>query len=146
MNIQGVKFGQAINYVNKTQNGYNTNPILNNSNNSDKKLKVVLDALAILGIAAIAVSVAKTHPVDKLKSSLKTFSDFMKKPQDPIVKALKGRRDIEGVNTYKRIIAQKKLASLQEKLNTHQFSAENVPIHHILDNYEMLKKEAQVVL
>lgn len=88
-----------------------------------KKLLAASSAVAAIGIAAIAIYAARTSgfkPSDAIKK-LKT--KLNKKPDiDPVEKILKGKRDAEALNKYKKYRAQQKIDSLNRRLSNGEFN------------------------
>lgn len=112
----------------------------NYSQNSNNKTEVLLNALAIFGIASIAIATSKKG-INYIKNNQNKIHKIFYWHKDPVVRALKGKRNAEAVEIYKKLMNQKKYNSLQKRFNLNEFKDKSSQaLHHILDNSANLQR------
>lgn len=100
-------------------------------------------AITAMAIGTIAVS-TKNHksPIKLLKNQLNKIRKTHPK-KDPIVKKLKGQRDAQAVENYKKMLAKKKVSSLEHKfLNGEIKNKDTNALNHIVSNKTKLERFA----
>ncbi len=147
MKIQQINTAQNTGSFGKKTTVYQINPLTEQDNTKSKtKLEAGLTALAVFGVASVCFAMANKglNPVSGMKNSINNIKDTLGKPKDPVVKALKGKRDASAVETYKKMMYQKKLKSLQTRIAQKEFhSKPEKDLHKILENVSDLQQKVQ---
>lgn len=141
MKVQGVtSFGSTRHIVHNPETS--TKPKINLDND---KIETCLNVLGAIGIAGVFLYAGQKgfSPIDSIKNTARRVSEFVTKPQDPISKVLKGRRDAKAVELYKKYTARQKFESLQNRIARREFDDKPAKaLHKILDNVPKLQEEA----
>ena len=142
MSIQAVNSAQFVETYNK-QPAFKSKTHHSEFLKDNTKLETCLTALGVFGLAAVCFTVGRKG-VEPLKNFKHNVVELVKKPKDPMVKALRGRRDAKAVKKYNLLVAQKKLDSLTVKVQSHQFDTKPArALHKILDNMAELQDFVQ---
>ena len=98
-----------------------------------------------LGIAAIALTKKNKTSSTFLKKQKMLLEKKIKKSslkQDPAVKMLKGKRDINAVNDYKAYITKKKIESLNQKVLNNKINLDDPKVlKHVIKNKLNMERE-----
>ncbi len=134
----------------KASQNYNKTDIAPSASTADDEENIIrlgLAGLAIIGAAAIGKSALKYKGLTPAKlikdTGSKVYKKFSKKPPvDPMIKALRGKRDANALKLYRVLQAEKKIDSLNKKVLSGFFKGKSSEVfNHLGKNARMLQQQ-----
>lgn len=110
-----------------------------------EKISICAAASAVTAIAIGTIAVSKKcnkNPLEILKNQINKIRKTHPK-KDPIVKKLKGQRDAQAVINYEKLMAKKKISSLEQKFLRGEIKNKNShQLNYIINNKTKLERLA----